>query len=377
MTRLVAKLFLLALPLWFLAGVDLVLPVDAFVFRAWEALVITNRPADSQLRAIFPCTALPGPFLPDTRLERIETGDLGHDTPSAEPHRVVWETDEYGYRARPSRITPELVIIGDSLVVGSGLSQEDTLAEVLRRGHGIQAYPYAPATPADFLQDPRFREQPPRFVVLACIERQILEPSGLVRSEEPMRHPARWVRSLGLRAAEFAWVRMMRLNLLGYLRAKVNGRLPRPTHGGTLFLQGIAANTPPNQADLEAASARLAQHATATRARGMEFAFLAVPNKETIYADLIPGSSAPSTLPRLQEALRHRGVVSLDVEGALRQAREDQVSPYLRDDTHWSPTGVKIAAAAIAGWVHQHSGTQGAPVPGSRTLNRLATSPSE
>jgi SGNH hydrolase-like domain, acetyltransferase AlgX len=358
MFRLVAKLCILATPLAVLVCIELALPIDAFVFRFWEALAVMDRPVDTPLVRIFPYTALPGPFLPQTRMAGVEVGDLGHHTAFAEPHWVSWETDEYGYRTASSSRNPDLVVVGDSTVVGAGLTQEDTLAAVLSREYGVQAYPFAPASLESFLAEQRFRDHPPRFVVVVCIERDVLGVFGEVRPPPQKPRKVQWIRSELLKRAEFTWVRLQRLNVLKYLRAQFNGRPPPMNFGGMLFLQGEKANGSRKSTEILAAAETLARHTAQARARGFQLALLTVPNKETVYGDLLPGAPVARLLPSLHRALAERGVEALDIEGALRQTRQSGTPPFHRDDTHWNATGVRVAAAAIANWIRSHEGAQ-------------------
>ncbi|MEE8424768.1 MAG: hypothetical protein V3S11_03010, partial [Elusimicrobiota bacterium] len=139
----------------------LVLPPDAFTFRCWEALTATEFP-----------WLWRGPFYPGRRIEKTEQGDLGKRTEFAVEKRVVWETDRFGFRKRPSPAVerPNIVLVGYSNLVGSGLTQEDTLAAVLERRVGRGVYPYASASIGAFLADPRFQERPPAEVVLVVSE---------------------------------------------------------------------------------------------------------------------------------------------------------------------------------------------------------------
>jgi len=350
MPRLLAGALLLALPFLALLGLERLLPNDAFTFRAWEALEVRGRVVDTPLVRLFPWTTLPGPFLPGVRLARSEQGDLGHHGPQAVDRAVVWETDAHGFRASPDPAAIDLVLVGDSAVVGTGLSQADTLAAVLRARHGIAAYPYAPAGVADFLAEPRFRDRPPALLVLECVEREVLDDF----QERPMPRPkpreVRVVESAPLRRFEVEWNRLRRQAGLRWLRARIDGRPPPVARGGLLFRLGAGAlaASPPER--VRAAADALAWVDAEARARGLRFVVLVVPEKETIYADLFPEARPPGLLAELQQALQARGVEAIDLEGPFRAARARGEPPFLSDDTHWSAAGVAIAGGLIAAW---------------------------
>jgi hypothetical protein len=95
-------------------------------------------------------------------------------------------------------------------------------------------------------------------------------------------------------------------------------------------------------------------------ARGIRLMVMPVPNKESIYPDRLTsraesfrGVMAPRT-ENLFRKLRAANVEVIDLFKAFGEAREETVSSsadalYLAQDTHWSPSGVELAAAVVAG----------------------------
>lgn len=96
--------------------------------------------------------------------------------------------------------------------------------------------------------------------------------------------------------------------------------------------------------------------AEASRARGMGLIVAFVPAKFRVYRDLCrfdDSSPCPSwpvdDLPTMVAGVaRAAGVEFLDLTPALKAAAESGPLVYLADDTHWSPEGHGVAAAAIA-----------------------------
>lgn len=131
------------------------LPIDAFTFRAWEALGV------AQLH-------LPGPFYPNQDLNKFSAGDQEGKTP------IKWVrfiTDKYGFRNRtvvPEPRRYDIVVIGDSNIVGSHIDQENIISEVLAKKCNCSVYNYAYGLPRNilaFLNDPRFIKAPPKYVI--------------------------------------------------------------------------------------------------------------------------------------------------------------------------------------------------------------------
>lgn len=134
--RLICRCALLSLPfvIWQLLEL-FVLPIDFFAFRVWEAALAS--PA-----------RYPGPYYPNLHvLKEKEYGDYYRVGERLKKHKPVeWYTDNFGWRNRPSvEQSPQydVVLLGDSNIVGSYLDQKDTLSEVLMRNAFGAAYSYA------------------------------------------------------------------------------------------------------------------------------------------------------------------------------------------------------------------------------------------
>src|SRR4051794_37637939 len=110
------------------------LPLDWFTFRAWEAI--------TRYRA--PC----GPFRSDASYHENKTyGDLaalGNLAQYRQYRREVFTTDHFGYRRNGSESRPNsthrVIVLGDSMAVGVGVSDHQTLAARLEQRSGIGVY---------------------------------------------------------------------------------------------------------------------------------------------------------------------------------------------------------------------------------------------
>ncbi len=158
MKRLISKFLILGAPFVIAVAIELfLLPIDYFTFRVWESLLFHSA-------AVHP---VPGGFYPNMHVVKSEKSDqLGFRDPNSK--LVEWYTDEFGFRNRPefarhSRF--DIVIIGDSNIVGSYLDQKDTIAEVLARKCRCLTYSYGGGSKKSFFSDPRFRANPPRAIV--------------------------------------------------------------------------------------------------------------------------------------------------------------------------------------------------------------------
>jgi len=159
--RVIIKCALLLLPFPILQLAELfVFPIDLFTFRVWEA-------------ALAEPYNYPGPFYPNLYVKKDrEFGDryrLGGAN-MGEKKSVEWYIDTYGWRNRPEIEKSDqydIVVLGDSNIVGSFLDQKDTLSETLSSRERLIAYSYSfgsrHVTP--FFSDPRIKVKAPKLVV--------------------------------------------------------------------------------------------------------------------------------------------------------------------------------------------------------------------
>ena len=84
---------------------------------------------------------------------------------------------------------------------------------------------------------------------------------------------------------------------------------------------------------------------------GVDLLLVPVPAKAAIYPEKMPPpalSGAGATDREFYKSLEARGIKVLDLTDVLLAAR-DAVPLYCRQDSHWSPDGIRIAAGEIAG----------------------------
>ena len=344
MIRFTFQILLFLTPLFALIlGSSVVLPVDFFAFRVWEGAIVAY--ADK---------ILPGPFYPGLHVQRVEYGDLGPHTPWAVEKHVEWRTDQWGYRKAPGGSDPwDIVLIGDSSVVGTGLTQGDILSEQLERRLDARVYPLAPAEVPHFARDARFGQKPPRVVIVSRIERRIpLLPSaeGLPLLRE-MSAP-RFESAQYLYGPAVLLDRIAKRPLLQWLRAGLQRSIESPwfpkrayetRDGKMLFMDALHANDPLDEASYQKALRVVEGYHAWFESQAIEFIFLPVPNKENLYHHDL-GTGAPSLIPRLVADLKARGIHAIDTQSAFHRADTSGIGPLFHvDDTHWNAVGVGVA----------------------------------
>jgi len=326
----------------------IVLPIDLFTFRVWEAVLI------KEFRSI-----LPGRFYPRMEVTKMETGgDLSHHSSFAVERRVTWMTDRYGYRKRDlGGIKAHVVVIGDSNIAGMRLTQEEMFSEVLEEQLKVPVYPYAPVGFNTFLKELRFRKDPPRTVIISIIERDIL---NLPFPKQPKkRETFLFLYEWGDEIKQSRWVqsvcvlldRLSKMNMLHYFRARIgnsmvrNGYLFPSKFGPMYFLQGEKANREVSKDHLERAIKTIEAYNQVLEKKGIRFIFLPIPNKENIYHEYLPNPRRPVFLEKLIQELKDRGIETVDTQKAFDEAyQKNSTLLYFLDDSHWNGEGVRLSA---------------------------------
>lgn len=92
--------------------------------------------------------------------------------------------------------------------------------------------------------------------------------------------------------------------------------------------------------------------------RGIRLLIVVVPNKESVYPEMLARQADATVLVcertrRLLDQLEHHGIEHVNLFDVFRRARQAESALgsrwlYLAQDSHWSPDGAQLAAAAVA-----------------------------
>lgn len=326
-------------------------------FRAWEVL----KKKDGLT------------FEPSRQLEMEEIGDLGYKTwvrALQHRHTTRFTTDRWGFRNPVDLEEAEIVVLGDSYTVGSGLSDDETVPQRLSAKLGTTVYNYGletGATPALFLADERFKRTPPKWVIYSPVgrlirPRPILLPGG--KWPAPKRPGGvldRWValgsevqslntglnRDNGLAVDARYALNGLRYDLWGVPQTlEIDGQKVL-----VLSIEDQYLHLPPEVRQVRVVVQMLVALEHELGRRGMRFLFAPVPEVGMVYADHYPPEAQakiyrPTFLDVLFAGLTEAGVPFVDLRVTLAANR----FPYLYqpDDSHWNARATALAADAIA-----------------------------
>jgi hypothetical protein len=342
--KFLLKLGLIFSPFVILIVIELfVLPPDHFTFRFYETIRIGHFNSE-----------LYGPFYPNVNLDKIEQGDLAPYTPYAVKRRVILHTDRYGYRKVNTQRRSEVVIIGDSYIWGSGLSQDEMLSEILEKKWNVGVYPYAPSEVNSFLRDGRFIKDPPKTVIVSSIERYLCD---LPKIDEEILNGKRiakesfWYKSDLLQQTAVTIDRIWDSRMYNFYKKRVfsvfSSRL-YVKRSKMLFLQGESANKDGTKEEIDRYASVIEGYCNYFKGQNIEFLFLPIPNKENIYYEIFPSQEKPNLLSELIKELEKRNVPVINTQTAFDSAYKNEGKTlYQLDDSHWNIEGVEVAAHLI------------------------------
>jgi hypothetical protein len=348
--------------LWGALGAFSLAAAEAPEFRPWERLY---RPAAFR-------------FAASQRVAMREIGDLGYKTWNRalqSPRPTVFTTDRWGYRNARDIDSPEVVVIGDSFVAGSGLSDDETVTQRLAAHLGAPVYNFASEelnAPALFLRDERFATRPPKVVIWAPVARGIAaRPLFFEGSRTPAaerdraalaharRHLARWGATLAAAVDRLnrdnGLVRESRFALQGLLaRVRPDPRTRRLPSGETVLALGLDEQqllATPEERRVDHCIEMVTILARGLERAGVRFLFSPIPEAGSIYPELYAprerrAMPAVSFLDRLIAGAAEQGVEVVDLREVYRTARAPYL--YLPDDSHWNGRATELAARAWA-----------------------------
>lgn len=329
MKKFIIKLFVFSLPIIAL-GFEAFLPLSTFTFRPDEALLY-NHPGIGM------------PYYPDHELKMNSEGDLCSYTKNAVKKNELWITDKIGYRNNQFIEDPDVLLIGDSFILGSSLSQDSTLTNLLtvKFNHKLRFYNMAPASFIDFkvLFDNKILKKP-KLIIFSMGEKDMTGQNYLINKKTlyKNRKVSIWInKATRLYSVNYVMSRILDKKVNG-VQSEINEKM--------YFLNGKnqdnyldKINTVINDIDT---------YKSFCDSLEISFLFLPLPNKESVYYNEVPLSEQPAFLFELDKELKKRNIPainSLNVFNLYRQENDSLV--YHLDDTHWNPNGVNIIAEEI------------------------------
>ncbi len=344
MRNLVLKFGLFILPIIIIPIFEtFFLPVNFFNYRTWEALAFMNKNYKSE-----------GPFYPNYQIEMDEEGDLAFHTPQAILQKTKWITDEIGYRNNQFIKNPDILLIGDSFFAGSSLDQSETLNNQLlsKLDSTGSIYTMAPASFKDFHSlYSRNIIHKPKTIIYSIVERNTPEVFDIYNQIKQTNNTIKIKQSSFVSSIKSYSDRFTRLYFKEWVFAKIHNKkgpgISSNINPSFYFLKGKESNNK-NETDLIYTINAIKSYKLFCDKNGIEFIFIPMPNKETVYYDLVPFDEQPNYLFKLDSAMQVNGIKTINPLKTYNEERKTSSELlYKLDDTHWTSKAVDCIAKEI------------------------------
>lgn len=338
----------MALPLVVISLVEAwCFPVNYFNHRNWEALLIKSN--------------LPhyGPFFSNIEVKSIEEGDLAHHTQDAVKRENSWKTDALGFRNASIVKTPDILIIGDSFMNGTSLSQEEIFSNQLVKSTKGKYSIYCMA-PYTFEQWILLLETgvvgKPKMVIFSNVERTTPAYFQEISAQNTLKTKIkRIIAENNLAEIQDKYTRFYSLEwLCARMKGSHGNGYQSPVKKGFYFLNKEITSEQQDALRLEETVKALKSYDTYCKANNIGFLYLPMPNKESVYYELMPLKAQPNYIHKLCDKLKENQVDVINSLSVYNKSKVNGKLLYQLDDTHWNKDGVAIIVKSVTDNLNQY-----------------------
>ena len=344
------------------------IPLDWLSFRAWEAL----------RRYHAPC----GPFRADAHYENaLSYGDLASmgNMPQYRQYRQeIFSTDRFGFRRNSNRMASAskygALLMGDSMAVGSGVNDNETLAAELEQHLGTGVYNGAgsdldPKGLDQILSLARRLKLTKGTVLYEYLERyelphpeELLGDSDSENTDSSCQHwKTRWsiwydgfTEVSGLQIiAQRAFKKLENDSILpNIFKFNVVIRTLKKGEPILFYPDDVAIFRLERSVDVSGFKGLAAELGK----RNLRLVVILVPTKYTVYQPLLEGADlkkGDSTLylDVVEKSLKEAHIPVINLANLFREKAQEYYQQnlyiYWQDDIHWNARGIKLAAEEI------------------------------
>jgi alginate O-acetyltransferase complex protein AlgJ len=338
MTKFLPKILIfLVAPVIVLWVVEVLLPINFFTYRIWEAISYKTNISNYS------------PFYSNTKIEMIGVGDLCHHTNKSILKNENWITDKYGFRNDKFVEAPDILIIGDSFIAGTSLSQDNTLTNrLISMGNQLGVYNMAPSSFSAFdyyLKTGKIKK--PKLIIYSIVERNVpgrirIDKKNLYKKVVGEIDEITHIKEYYDRGSKFSSIKWLTAR---FHDSKGIGK-PSNVNSNMFFLEGSSQTH--SAEDLKTTVTNIVSYKKYCDSLGIGFVFVPMPDKETVYFELVPFKKQPTYLFQLDSLLISANVSTINTLKVYNEYRQtsDKLL-YQLDDTHWNPTATEIISKVI------------------------------
>lgn len=330
MRKFIIKILIFLFPLSFFL-IEGFLPLNSFTYRPWESLSFNDYKSNM-------------PFFPNEKIKMISEGDLCYYTENACKKNENWTTDKIGYRNDNFVSNPDILLIGDSFIAGSGNTQDFTITNQLKLLiKNDKIYNIAPASINDFksLYENQIIQKP-KVVILSKVERNAL-PKINLNSKKKISYNYIKFKILKNKFTRFYFLKYMRSRIKNQYGVGTQS----PINPKMFFLNGIKQVD--NVNNINTSVNTIKSYKKYFDSLGIQFIFLPIPNKETVYYEEVPFENQPKYINMVCNELDKLKITNINSVSEFNRFRNNHKNTliYHLDDSHWNSKGINIIAKKI------------------------------
>lgn len=325
--------------------IEAFLPSTLFTFRTWEGVLFT--PKIPHL----------SPFYPNSTTFMKASGDLCHHTDKAVMKTEYWATDHLGFRNDEFVKKADILFLGDSFFAGCSLNQKETIANKVKYNSETNLSVYN-MSPGSFIHFDYFLKkniiEKPDYLVYSIVEREVPDP--FFPKDESFTH--KWVfKILSCCNISMYLDKALKFSSLNWLKSRGNdlkgAGIPSNLDSNMFFLQGI--NHKHNASDLIKTVSSIKTYKSYCDSLDIKFIFVPMPDKESVYFDLVPYENQPNYLFQLDSLLNLDGISTINTLQIYNDYRKtNKQLLYHLDDTHWNSNATELISNEIIKLVDRH-----------------------
>ena len=284
-------------------------------------------------------------FYPNQNITMAEVGDLGHHTKyQIERKNITWTTDKFGFRNLKYIKEPDYVFIGKSFVYGVALNQNETLSDIFNKKTTETVYNLAPSNFNQFLE--RIENKiisKPKSLVYFSIERNIPDFKKVQKNKtKSILNKLKLPSFLNLITPFDKVSKLMYQKFIVSRIRKSKGAGVNYNDDRMLFLSVKDVENNSKYARFIDHAKTLKSYSNRCDSLGIEFIFIPIPNKETVYYRRAGMKTQPTYLNLFYSELAKRKVKFINLLEVF-DAKKDSILLYHLDDTHWNSNGTNLA----------------------------------
>ena len=347
MKKFIIKLGLfISIPIISWGIIEALLPVTFFTFRHFEAVSFK--------------TSVPhrNTMYPNLISSMNAVGDMCHHSKNAVLKKEFWQTDKLGYRNDKFIKNADILFIGDSFIEGSSLSQDEIISNRVHSNFGknIKVYNMAPSSIYDFDKYLKLGIlKKPKLLIFSIVERNVPPPMLLYKNPKYSKFKNIIEEAFEIGNINVYIDKAFKQFSVKWLRARINKEsgigVPAIGNSKMVFLNGISQRQ--NESELNLTKNSIISYKKYCDSLGIKFVFLPMPNKETVYYEIVPFEKQPNYLFELDSLLQNANVTTINTLKIYNNYRKNNTKLlYHLDDTHWNPNATELISKEIIKTYH-------------------------